>query len=208
MRFRSDILLFLIPYLAVFAGLNILKNAWVTILLYHLMILVYLTGSGHLKDFRKIFLGWDGKLFLISSAISIIAGPALFMLWHSMKLDTANLFSTLAFFKLKGLSWTLFIPYFCLLHPILEEVFWRITRFNMLSDRFYRNILFGGYHILVLVYFIRIEWILVSFVILSLVSFMWDSISLKTSGLIVPVLSHIIADSSIIILGIGAGHLS
>jgi len=199
MRFRANTLPFLIPYFAVFMGLYILKNAWIAILLYHSLILAYLIITGHLADFRKIFIGRNNRLFLISCAISVIGGPALFLLWNFMKLDTSSLSSNLAEFQLKGLSWILFMPYFCLLHPILEEVFWRSKPDSESKPGYYKDILFGGYHVLVLVFFIKVEWVAISFFILAFVSWMWRSISRKTNGLLIAFLSHILANSSIII---------
>jgi hypothetical protein len=125
MSVRQNTFSFLLPYTAILIGLNLLKNAWIAILLYHFLILVYLAVSGHLRDFKLIFHGWNSRLFLGSLGMSIIAGPALFILWNSMKLDNSNLLSSLAHLKLDGLSWVLFMPYFALFHPVLEEVFWR-----------------------------------------------------------------------------------
>jgi membrane protease YdiL (CAAX protease family) len=199
MRSRANIFPFLIPYLAIFIGLNFLKNAWIAILLYHSLILAYLIITGHLADFRKILTGWNIRLFLISCAISVIGGPALFLLWNFMKLDISSLSSNLAEFQLKGLSWILFIPYFCLLHPILEELFWRSKSNGASGSEYIKDILFGGYHILVLVLFIKPEWVIISFFILAFVSWMWRVISYKTDGLLIAFLSHILANSSIII---------
>jgi len=199
MRFRANILPFLFPYFAVFVGLYLLKNAWIAILLYHAIILVYMIASRHLIDFRKALTGWNSGLFLISCAISIIAGPALFVLWSLMKLDSSSLSSKLAVIRLTNLSWILFIPYFCLLHPILEELFWRSKSNGASGSEYIKDILFGGYHILVLVLFIKPEWVIISFFILAFVSWMWRSISRKTNGLLIAFLSHILANSSIII---------
>jgi membrane protease YdiL (CAAX protease family) len=116
-----------------------------------------------------------------------------------MKLDTSSLASNLAEFQLKGLSWILFMPYFCLLHPVLEEMFWRGSPIGKPGDKNYRDILFGGYHVLVLAYFIKSEWVIISFFILAFVSWMWRVISYKTDGLLIAFLSHVLADSSIII---------
>jgi len=199
MRFRANILPFLFPYFAVFVGLYLLKNAWISIILYHAVILACMTADGHLIDFRKIITRWNSRLFLISCTISVVAGPALFVLWNFMKLDFSSLSSNLSMIRLTNLSWILFIPYFCLLHPILEELFWRSKSNDESGSGYLKDLLFGGYHILVLVLFIKPEWVIISFFILAFVSWMWRVISYKTDGLLIAVLSHILADTSIII---------
>jgi membrane protease YdiL (CAAX protease family) len=198
MSVRQNTFSFLLPYTAILIGLNLLKNAWIAILLYHFLILVYLAVSGHLRDFKLIFHGWNSRLFLGSLGMSIIAGPALFILWNSMKLDNSNL-SSLAHLKLDGLSWVLFMPYFALFHPVLEEVFWRSNPDNSKWNGYARDILFGGYHALVLVHFIKFEWLVISVMILCVVSHIWGVIFVKTRGLLIPVLSHILADLGIIV---------
>jgi membrane protease YdiL (CAAX protease family) len=179
MSVRQNTFSFLLPYTAILIGLNLLKNAWIAILL--------------------IFHGWNSRLFLGSLGMSIIAGPALFILWNSMKLDNSNLLSSLAHLKLDGLSWVLFMPYFALFHPVLEEVFWRSNPDNSKWNGYARDILFGGYHALVLVHFIKFEWLVISVMILCVVSHIWGVIFVKTRGLLIPVLSHILADLGIIV---------
>jgi len=190
---------FLIPYIAVITGLYFLKNAWISILLYHVMIIAYIVATGRISGFRKIKCGWNVRLMFFSCVVSVLAGPALFAFWDLMTLKNSDPGLILTGFHLNGISWTLFIPYFCLIHPGLEEVFWRGNSEKDKVTGIFRDILFGGYHVLVLVLFIKLEWVIISFLLLTFISIMWNSISQKTHGLLIPLLSHTVTDTSIII---------
>ena len=60
------------------------------------------------------------------------------------------------------------------------------------------DLAFAGYHILVLAWFIKLPWLIIAFVVLTIAAYIWRYMAFKLKGLAIPLLSHIIADISII----------
>jgi len=187
-----------VPYIAVYVGLCALKNAWIAIVLYHFGMALFLIADGKGKLFKSLASGWNWTAVAGSAAVCAVVGPAVFVLWQYMQLEGICLKTSLMSFGLYGVSWWLFVIYFSTVHPLLEELYWRgylKADYKYLS---WSDFAFAGYHILVLVWFIRLPWLAVSFVVLSTAACGWRYIVHKFGGLGIPLLSHIVADISII----------
>ena len=55
------------------------------------------------------------------------------------------------------------------------------------------DVAFAAYHILVLINFLKIPWVIVVFIILVMASWLWRLIAEKYQGLALPLLSHMTA---------------
>ena len=76
----------LIPYPVVLFGLFFLHNAWVTILLYHACMLVFMAGTRHSIP-RPGLGGLSIPLLIGGTAACSLAGPAIFLLWPVMPVE-------------------------------------------------------------------------------------------------------------------------
>ena len=117
-----------------------------------------------------------------------------------MQLENISLNSTLMNFGLHGTSWLFFMIYFSIIQPLLEELYWRgyLARYNKYFS--WTDFAFAGYHILVLAWFIKLPWLVIAFIVLIIASFIWRYLAYKLEGLVIPLLSHIVADISIIVV--------
>ncbi len=189
----------LLPYLATLIGLEWVGNAWLAIGLYHLGILFLLILKAPF-DRRLIFSGDGGRwlpLFVIACAL---AGPIFLLLWPMVVKPGGELALILAEMRLSGLSWFLFIPYFALIHPLLEEILWRALLPNGSSKHLHwTDLAFAGYHLLVLKHFLAWPWALVSFAVLVLTAWSWRRWTEFAGGLRPALISHVVADLSIVI---------
>ena len=185
-------------YAAVFVGLYIFRNAWAAILLYHLGIVLLLVIGSRNDLLKGVFAGWDLTFGLIAVAVCALSGPAILLFWEYMRLDQTALGTVLGNFGLHGWPWYLFIIYFVTVQPLLEELYWR--RFPGSSRKWpcFTDLAFGGYHIFVLIWFIKWPWVAASFVVFSAAAWCWRYIDRRFGGLAVPILSHIAADISIV----------
>jgi len=87
------------------------------------------------------------------------------------------------------------IPYFGLIHPVLEQVHWAALR----DSTPLAHPLFAGYHMLVLHSLLPLPWLILSFVVLTMASFAWQRMAKMTGNLALPVASHALADLGVII---------
>ncbi len=194
-----------VPYVAVVVGLYLLKNAWVSIALYHIVIIVGLALSGNLRSIQKCFRGFRPAVAAASGLVCVLAGPLILLLWpHISPASTGGFANVLAGYGLTGPAWCLFMPYFVLVHPALEEIYWREWLDDGNAGISWMDGCFGGYHLLVLVLFIRIPWAVLSVMVLVVVAWIWRRQGRRYKGLAVPLLGHIAADAGVMMV---ANHL-
>ena len=188
----------LVPYVAVLIGLYVLKNAWVAIGLYHFGIAVFLIAGSGKSLLKRTCTGWNSLMAAIGAAMSVMIFPIVFFFWGYMQPDNMYMNSALVNFGLHGTSWFIFMIYFSTVQPFLEELYWRGYLEPGRKNFSWTDLAFAGYHILVLAWFIKLPWLIVAFVVLTIAAYIWRHMAFKLKGLAVPLLSHIIADISII----------
>lgn len=176
----------LAPYLAVAVFWCGLSSAWLAILAYHAQILFWAR-----RDFTAIGSGCRRRIMLLALPAAL-GGPLLYVLLPFI--THTELAAWLSSHHLSGWSFMLMIPYFGLLHPLLEQIHWAPLR----EQTPLAHPLFAGYHLLVLFSLLTGPWLIVCFAILTAASFLWKELTQRTHSIAVPVVSHILADAGII----------
>lgn len=192
----------LLPFAAVGVGLYLLHSAWATILLYHAGMLAYLGLSRPAELKRELFSGWRTRVGGTLSISCAASGLALVLLWPIIQLEDTTIGATLVRFGLHGPAWWIFVLYYSTFHPTLEEAFWRGSDLAQGATSRFADIAFGGYHALVLILFVRVEWALLTAVLLMITAWAWRSIARRYGGFAIPIVSHVLADSSIMVAAI------
>ncbi len=178
----------LAPYIAVLICWNIFQNAWAAIALYHLQILFWAVHAPR----KKLFGGFNLK-YLVFAVPAAAAGPALYLLLPFI--TRTELSEWLSAYGLAGPGLAAMIPYFGIIHPLLEQIHWSRLR----EQTALAHPLFAGYHLLVLASLLTLPWLSVCFIILLTASVCWQYFTRKTGNLLLPVFSHILADLSLIL---------
>ncbi|MCZ6765919.1 MAG: CPBP family glutamic-type intramembrane protease [bacterium] len=185
-----------IPYAAVALGLYVLENAWAAILLYHAGITIVLAGRrGELGG--VLFRGWDLRIATTGAVVGALAGTLIFLLWDLIHIEGLSLGVTLEHYGLHGVRWVAFVLYFIVVHPLMEEAFWRYHLMRTPKRPHWLDAAFAGYHVPVLLLFITPAWTVLSFVLLAGVAWVWRVLSDRSGGLAIPVFMHAAADLSI-----------
>jgi len=180
------ILRLLAPYLSVLIFWFGFRNGWLAILGYHAQILLW--GRRTLRRPRIP----DG-VALLWGAPAAGAGPLLYLLLPRVSRLEFPLW--LQEFHLEGWSLVLLIPYFGLLHPVLEEHHWAPLRERTpLSHAF-----FAGYHGLVLASLLRWPWVVLAVALLGGVSVGWKRLARRAGGSGATIVSHVGADLGVIV---------
>jgi membrane protease YdiL (CAAX protease family) len=186
-----------VPYVAVGIGLYLMSSGWAAILLYHAGMVAVLTAS---KSWAALRTSNSRKCRLTLSVIvmgSALVGPVLYGLWSAMQ-AVSDLSELLSELHLVGFWWLLFAIYYFTVNPFLEESFWRGYLGNGSSRLVLNDGFFAGYHLLVLVKLVRLPWVVAGFAGLVGAGWLWRQVARECEGLLVPVLSHTIADASLI----------
>jgi membrane protease YdiL (CAAX protease family) len=186
-----------VPYLAVGLGLLVFHNAWAAILTYHAGILAVIFLSKPRIPFRKIVRSSNYKWLMFSVAIGACGGAVLYLLWPllSVRPDIAVYIRSIG---LTPASWPVFIVYYVLVNPTLEEYYWRGYLGSKSKRPLLNDFLFAGYHLIVLGGNIAVPWLVVVFLVLGGAAWYWRQISRITGGLLTAILSHLAADITVI----------
>jgi membrane protease YdiL (CAAX protease family) len=189
----------LVPYVAMIIGLYIFKSGWIAFILYHLLILGFLIYSKKLSSWKNMFKGFN-LIFAIGSILfGLLGGLILYFLSPYASVES-KISIVLASIGLTGSIWLGFVVYHFLINPWFEEFFWRDYLGSDKKGFVLTDFVFAGYHLLVLALFLSWQWLVLSFAILSFAAWFWRYLRRKHKGLLMPILSHIAADASIMIV--------
>lgn len=177
----------LAPYIAVSVFWCGLSDAWLTILAYHAQILFWQRGARPTRSRQQI-----GRLVVWALPVTL-AGPLLF--WLLPHITHTDLPTWLADYRLTGRSLILMIPYFGLVHPLLEQLHWRELR----ERGAVAHLCFAGYHLLVLYTLLTPPWLAVCFTVLVAASIAWRFLATRPGGPTAVVVSYALADFGVVV---------
>jgi membrane protease YdiL (CAAX protease family) len=188
-----------LPYFTISIGVFLLHSAWLTLISYHagivVLLLVERQGLSTLRVLPKRQIG----LACAAGAFGLSGGIVLYLLWPSLGIPT-GFGASLSRMGLSGIGWFGFILYFSIINPGLEEVYWRGYLGSASHAMTLNDLLFSGYHLLVLVQFLKIPWLFLVFIVLAFAGWAWRQFARLGDGLLVPVISHFIADLAVILV--------
>jgi len=194
-----NLLAALVPYAAVLIGMYAFRSAWLAVLLYHLGILAFIAirRPSCLKE--TLWSGARNPLTLPAVTICALAAPVVYFLWPLFQPTETVLPEWMARYGLSGMAWLLLIPYFSIVHPILEEIHWR----KIAPERFvwlcWQDLLFAGYHVVVLGQLVYWPWLFFVFGVLAGSSVFWRWAANRFGGYGLAVLTHAAADAGVVI---------
>ncbi|NOY61020.1 MAG: CPBP family intramembrane metalloprotease [Calditrichaeota bacterium] len=189
---------YLLPYAAIGTGLYVFQSAWFAILCYHFLILIMLLMHWKESSLKMLFKGWNSRFAFLLTIIGLFSGPVIYFAWSLMQSSDSSLQVKLAHLGLHGKSLLIFCVYYSISTPLLEEAFWRGLYANASKYPAWPDLFFAGYHVLVLVMFIKPVYVILSFLTLLITAWIWRLIANMFKGLFIPLLSHFAAGLSII----------
>lgn len=189
----------ILPYLAVGIGLFWFHNGWIALLGFHLGILISLWLARPEVPFLILFKSHHGRLVALSILLCGSSGISLYFLRDSLGI-VKDLPAQVESFGLTGWTWALFIIYFVLVNPLLEEYFWRGYLGSPTKGLFPSDVAYAGFHGLILIGKMQISSVIYSLLALVLAGWFWRQIAREDGGLLAPVLGHMAADFTIIMV--------
>ena len=187
----------IIPYLSVLIGMYAIHSAWAAILLYHtIALLVMLTCKNKNEHVQKSD-GWPLLPYIVIIACSA-GGVIFYYIWPYITPNSNTLAHKLQYFNINKHNWLYFAVYFCIVNSIIEELFWRGYLGSDHKAIHKNDLLFAGYHALVLLAFTNIIWTIPLLATCTFAGWLWRTLRMIKGNLTIPILTHIIADFSII----------
>ncbi len=189
----------ILPYLAVWAGLFFFKNAWSALLGFHAAIFLALAFARPVVPVNILFKSKSLKWILFSVLFCSTSGIGLYFLWDVFGV-AKDLPAQLVSMGLNSNSWIPFIAYFSLVNPFIEEYFWRGALGNDAIGIHVGDLIFAGYHAMILWGRTYPFAILFAVIILVSAGWLWRQISRNDHGLLAAILGHMTADFSILLV--------
>lgn len=195
----NNLLLLLLPYITIIPGLYIFHNLWMAMVSYHAAILLITVFGRKQFRFQKLVRGWSFSHSVVITLGCAANGFLVYYLWSFISQTGSDLANILAELGLNAGNWFLLILYYSLITPWLEEFFWRDLLPSRLKYPILSDVFFAGYHFFVLLLFIKPIFAFAAFLSLLAGAFNWRRLAVRLDGLLVPVLSHLVADFSTIL---------
>lgn len=188
-----------LAYLAVFLGLFVFHSAWAALLGFHAAIIGSLWIAQPNLPLATLLKSSNKKWVAFSLLVCGSSGFALFFLWDVFGI-ARDLPSQVEALGLNARTWVPFIAYFALVNPFVEEYFWR-GYLGSATKRLHRSdLLYAGFHALILIHKVPVVSIVFAVVALALAGWFWRQIAREENGgLLAPVLGHMAADFTILI---------
>ena len=182
-----NLLISIFPYLAVWAGLFLFKNAWLTLLGFHVSVLIALAILRPHVPLNILFKSNHPKWMIVSVLFCSTSGIGLYFLWHSFGV-AHDLSAQLISLGLNSSSWAACIAYFSLVSPFIEEYFWRGVLGNATKKIFVIDAVYAGYHAIILWGRVPLSSVLFAVMILTSAGWLWRQFLREDGGLLAAVL--------------------
>ncbi len=190
-------LLVILPYIAVYAGIHVFQNAWVALFGFHLALLpgiIIQSNAIPHKMIRKV----SFRIMVPLMGMGLLAGIAALLVYFITGVPH-HLGAELIKLGITSANWLLFVVYFILVNPWLEELYWRSCFGSTTRLPAFEDLFFAGYHLIILSSFVGTGWLWVTFILLSFVGWLWRQVTDLTCSLIPATLSHFTADFSLVL---------
>lgn len=187
-----------LAYLAVGLGLFVFRSAWSALLGFHAAIIVPLLIARPDIPVSSLIKSKDFTWVASSVLLCGSSGAALFFLWDYFGI-AGDLPLQVESLGLNSRTWIPFIAYFALVNPFIEEYFWRGYLGSRAEDLHSSDIVYSGYHALILIGRVHYASIVIAVTVLALAGWCWRQIARKDGGLLAPVLGHMAADFTILV---------
>lgn len=188
----------IIPYVTISVSLLVFHNAWLAILSYHvgMMAVIFLSKTG--IPLTQCFRGNRYWIIFITALAGAGGGILLYILWPLLSVpDDIN--SYIRSIGLSEQSWPVFLAYFILINPVIEEYYWRGYLASATKGITLNDLMFSGYHLIVLAGHMENIWLIAVFFALAGGAWFWRQMNRLNRGLLTSVVSHMTADITIML---------
>jgi hypothetical protein len=173
-----------------------LHSAWAAIGLYHAGMIAVLFVSRDTEAVRALLRGFRPAQANLWIFLGILFGGLVYFLWPMVRPQGVEVRSLLSSLGLEGASWWAFMAYYGLIHPGIEEAFWRGHIAPRVGRPWISDVVFGGHHVTTMIVFEPPLGVACSAIGLMVLASLWRRIARANGGLAIPWIAHGVADSA------------
>lgn len=187
-----------LAYLAVGLGLFVFHSAWGALLGFHAAIIVSLLSAKPALSLNILRTNNNFKWIPLNILLCGASGVALYFL-RDMFGFAADFSAQVTALGLNTSNWPVFIAYFALVNPFIEEYFWRGWLGSESKSLHTSDFLYAGFHGLILINKVAVGSIVFGVSVLVFAGWLWRQTAREGGGLLAPVLGHMAADFTILL---------
>ena len=187
-----------LAYLAVGLGILQFHSAWGALVGFHIVIIISLLIARPNIPLAVLLKNTKRKWIVLSILLCGSSGVALYLLWDTFGFPN-DLPAQVKALGLTSSTWIPFIAYFALVNPWIEEYFWRGYLGSETKMLHVSDLVYSGFHALVMIGKVQTGSILFGLSMLVLAGWFWRQIAHENRGLLAPVLGHMMADFTILV---------
>ena len=187
----------ILPYLAVAIGVFWIRHALATLLGFHAAIILSLLLARSQVPIKVLFMSSDIRWVILNILLCGSSGILLYVFWSYFGV-IGDVSAHIASYELTSRSWPIFITYFWLVNPWIEEYFWRGYLGSPTRNVHVSDFVYAGFHGLILMGKMYPAAVVYSLVVLVLAGWFWRQLARADGGLLAPVLGHMAADFTIL----------
>lgn len=186
-------------YLAIGSGIFYFHSAWGALIGFHVAIIVSLLIVRPSVPISMLLKNNDRKWIFLNILLGGSSGAVLYFLWDIFGFSN-DLPEQVKALGLNASNWTVFIAYFTLVNPFTEEYFWRGYLGSKAKSLHISDFVYAGFHALILVNKVQAGSVIFDLCVLVLAGWFWRQILHEDGGLFAPVLGHMVADFTILVV--------
>lgn len=187
-----------LAYLAIGIGLFVFHSAWGALLGFHFAILISLSIARPDIPIALLFKSTNVMWTLVSLLLCGSSGITLYYAWGVFRF-APDFSAQVATWGLNKHNWIPFITYFSLVNPFMEEYFWRGYLGSDVKTLHSTDLIFAGYHIMLLINKLHVLTIIYAVGLLIAASWLWRQVKCEDQGLLAAVIGHMAADLTILL---------
>lgn len=198
----------ILPYLAVTIGLFWIENAFWALLGFHAAIILSVLLARSQVPIGILLGSKDIRWVILNILVCSSSGVSLYFFWSYFQV-LGDISAHVESLGLTSTTWPIFLTYFVLVNPLIEEYFWRGYLGSPTRGLYPSDILYAGFHGLILLGKVQAGAIVYSLMVLILAGWFWRQIARVDGGLLAPVLGHMAADFTILMaIYLRSGNIS
>ena len=184
----------ILPYVAVAIGVF-----WIlaTLLGFHAAIILSLLLARSQVPIKVLFMSSDIRWVILNILLCGSSGILLYVFWSYFGV-IGDVSAQIASYELTSRSWLIFITYFWLVNPWIEEYFWRGYLGSPTRNVHVSDFVYAGFHGLILMGKMYPAAVVHIRVVMVLAGWFWRQLARADGGLLAPVLGHMAADFTIL----------
>lgn len=186
----------ILPYLAVAIGVFWFQHAFLALVGFHIAIILSVLLAKSSVPLDILYKSKNIRWVVLNILLCGSSGLSLYFLWSYFGVID-DLPGQIEAFGLTRATWPLFIAYFAVVNPLVEEYFWRGYLGSPTRHLYPSDFLYSGFHGLILLGKMQTGVVLYSLIVLVLAGWFWRQLARIDGGLFAPVLGHMAADFTI-----------